>query len=93
MPTERERRKLIRMLRYALLEIRLLGYRGKPEQAADLADAFHEMPALLWSEDFRFSFFRKFLEGYHQKYPESDFDYRAMLNEIMKGARDDEAAV
>lgn len=93
MPTEEERQGLIRMLYYALLEIRLLGPRGMSEQAADLADAFHEMPALLWSKEFSFNFFRKFLEGYHERDGASTFDYLAMLDEISKGATDDGVAI
>ena len=42
------------------------------------------MPALLWSEEFSFNFFRKFLEGYHEKYGVSNFNYLAMLDEISK---------
>ena len=86
MPTESERQKLSRMLFCALLEIRALGNEGKAEQAADLADAFHNLPTYLWSEDFSFSFFRTFLEGYQQKYSKSgvDFNYVRMLDEITK---------
>ena len=82
--TEPERQKLTRMLYYALLEIRALGYEGKTEQAADLADAFHNLPAYLWREEFSFGFFRIFLEAYHQKYAEAGvkFNYLGMLDEI-----------
>lgn len=86
MPTEQERQQLCQMLFHALLEIRGLGAFGKAQQAADLADAFHNLPVYLWSEDFSFGFFRRFLESYHQKYPERTemFDYLAMLDKIMK---------
>lgn len=88
MPTEQERQQLCRMLRLALLEIRMLGWEGKAEQATDLADAFHNVPTFLWREDFSFSFFRKFLQGYKEKYPgrKSGFDYLAMLDEVMAGS-------
>ena len=82
--TERQRRKLCEMLYRALLEIRALGWDGKAEQIADLADAFHNLPAMLWSEDFSLDFFRNFLEGYRQKYPEGwGTGYIKALDEIM----------
>jgi hypothetical protein len=39
--TEQERQELCNILFNALLEIRMLGYEGKAEQAADVAHAFH----------------------------------------------------
>jgi len=33
------------MMHYAFIEMRLLGWGGKAEQVADLADAFHNLPA------------------------------------------------
>lgn len=86
MPTELEREELCRMLYYALLEIRGLGYFGKAQQAADLADAFHNLPVYLWSEQFSLGFFREFLESYHLKYPDRTevFNYLAMLDKITK---------
>src|SRR5215510_8245439 len=46
-PTESERQQLCEMLHFALLEIRMLGWNGKASQAADLADAFHNLPSYL----------------------------------------------
>lgn len=72
------------MLHWALIEMRGLGHQGKAEQAADLADAFHNLPVYLWSEDFSLSFFRKFLESYQSRYSErGSFDYLKMLDEMM----------
>lgn len=87
MPTEWERQQLCQMLFYALIEMRGLGRFGKDEQVGDLADAFHNLPVYLWSEEFSFSFFRQFLESYHRRYPERSeiFDYLAMLDKITKG--------
>lgn len=85
MPTDEERQKLTRMIYMTFLEIRVLGWEGKAKQAADLADAFHNLPTLLWSEDFSFKFFRKFLEGYYSKYPaRGSFNYLKMLDEIIE---------
>jgi hypothetical protein len=86
MLTEPERQKLCKMLFYALLEIRGLGNAGKGEQAADLADAFHNLPAYLWSNNFSFRVFREYLAEYRQRYPEREtsYDYIKLLDEIMK---------
>jgi hypothetical protein len=81
--TERQRQWLCQMIYRALLEMRILGWGGKAEQAADLADAFHNLPAMLW-EDFSLDFFRKFLEAYRQKYPDGGgAGYLKMLDEAM----------
>jgi aminoglycoside phosphotransferase len=83
--TERERQELCKILFNALLEIRALGNEGKAEQAADVADAFHNLPIFLWSEQFSLNFFRRFLEEYQQKYQEAGrFDYVKMLDEMTK---------
>jgi hypothetical protein len=68
-PNERQRQGLCEMIAAAFVEIRLLGWDGKAAQAADLADAFHNVPREMyglgtWSR----SLFRAGLEGYQQKY-------------------------
>jgi hypothetical protein len=83
--TEQQRQELCLMLFNALLEIRGLGSQGKAQQAADLADAFHNLPIYLWSDKFSMSLFRSFLKEYRQMYPESGgYDYEKMLDEIAK---------
>lgn len=83
--TERERQELCKILFNALLEIRALGNEGKAEQAADVADAFHNLPIYLWSDKFSLSFFRRFLEEYQQKYQNvGRYNYVRMLDEITK---------
>ncbi|HEY0172570.1 MAG TPA: hypothetical protein VGB98_16225 [Pyrinomonadaceae bacterium] len=84
LPTEQERRKFCELLYRALLDLRLLCLRGQAQQAADLADAFHELPALLWSETFSPALFRKYLEGYEQKYPGADFKYVSMFDNLFR---------
>ncbi len=71
------------MLYRALLEIRIAGWDGRAEQVADLADAFHNLPTGLWSEDFSLDFFRQFLESYQSKYPDS-FDYLSAIDEVIR---------
>ena len=71
------------MLYMALLEIRAAGWDGRAQQAADLADAFHNLPMGLWHHDFSLDFFHQFLESYRHKYPDS-FDHLAALDEVRK---------
>lgn len=79
--TDDERRKLCEMIYRAFLEIRILGWNGKTEQAAALADAFHNVPNMMWSEDFSLFFFRNFLESYQQRFPEHEkFDFLKMFD-------------
>ncbi len=83
--TEQQRQELCRMLFNALLEIRMLGREGKAEQAADVADIFHNLPIYLWSDKFSLSFLRSIFEGYQQKYQGVEcFNYVKMLDEITK---------
>jgi hypothetical protein len=84
LPTDAQRKKLCEMMHYAFIEMRLLGWGGKAEQAADLADAFHNLPRDMWREDFSLRFFRDaFLKVYQQKYPEGRVrDYVTMVDEI-----------
>lgn len=72
------------MMHYAFIEMRLLGWAGKGEQASDLADAFHNLPTGMWRADFSFQFFRDAFVGvYQRKYPERrGRDYVAMVDEI-----------
>jgi hypothetical protein len=86
---------LCEMLHRALIEIRILGWGGNAEQAAALADAFHELPLLLHSQNFDWRFFRQFLHSYQSKYPRYPaegsfkpgeyFDYLLLLDKIDKG--------
>jgi hypothetical protein len=68
MPTETERQKLSRMMCLAFVDVRALILDGQPQQAKDLAEAFHNIPLLMHTGDFSFKAFRDFLENYQQKY-------------------------
>ena len=83
--TDDHRRKLCDLMHYAFVEIRLLGWAGKAEQAADLADAFHNLPTGMWDDDFSLEFFRdSFLAAYQEKYPEGRVrDYVGVVNQIL----------
>ncbi|WP_395741794.1 hypothetical protein [Prosthecobacter sp.] len=83
--TDAQRQALCQIMYRAFLEIRSLGSSGT-EQAAGLADAFHNLPNDLWRDDFSLTFFRDaFVGNYQAKYPRSGgvFDYVAMVNEII----------
>ena len=84
-PTDKQREELLRMLHLALLEIRILGWDNKADQCADIADAFHNVPAYLETEDFSFEFLKEMLGNYKLKYPDHEgFDYLKMLDKIME---------
>jgi hypothetical protein len=86
-PNDRQKKSLGVMLFHALLEIRVLGWEGKSQQAADLADAFHNLPILMYSSKFDWTFFRYFLQAYQTKYAGSNvrlYDYVAELIEGQK---------
>ena len=86
-PSDSQKQALGVMLFHALLEIRVLGWEGHSQQAADLADAFHNLPILMYSSKFDWSFFRNFLLTYQTKYSGTTgrlYDYVAELNEIEK---------
>lgn len=73
---------LCRMIHAAFLEIRSLGATNTA-QAAELADAFHNLPGGLWCSEFSLSLFRdSFLGTYRNKYTRTGgfFDYIAMVN-------------
>jgi len=85
-PTQFQVEMLCRMMSYAFTEIRILGWEGKSKRAADLADAFHNLPILLFSDEFDWDFFRNsFLRNYQENHPLSTFNYVAMLDKIEAG--------
>ena len=82
--TDAERRHLCFMLSRALIEIRLLCYEGNAGKAADIADAFHNVPVHLFGDTFSFDYFRGGLESYKRKHPEPGWDYLAMLDKFLE---------
>ncbi|MBA2620784.1 MAG: hypothetical protein H0U87_06260 [Acidobacteria bacterium] len=85
-PTQFQVEMLCRMMAYAFTEIRMLGWENNAERAADLADAFHNLPILLFDDEFDWDFFRNsYLKEYENKHSKSSFDYVAMLDKIKLG--------
>ncbi|MGC4043206.1 MAG: hypothetical protein QM758_05335 [Armatimonas sp.] len=85
LPTPAQRELLCDMIHDAFVELRSLGWEGRPEQAADLADAFHNIPKEMhgWG-NFSWSMFRSMLENYHLKWGSSYRNYVIMLDKIRK---------
>lgn len=86
--TDTQRQALGRMMHAAFVEIRLLGWEEKATQAADLPDAFHNLPKDMWHDEFSLPFFRDaFLGSYQTKYPRNGgfFDYVALCRHGQRG--------
>jgi hypothetical protein len=83
LPTDEQKKKLCYLLFMALAEIRIAGTRGRSQEAADLADAFHNLPLGIWHEWFSLDIFRQHMETYCKKYPHS-YDYLSAVDEIRR---------
>ncbi len=83
--TNAQRKKLCELMHFAFIEIRHLGWSGKAEQAADLADAFHNLPKDMWKEDFALEQFGDlFLKDCQTKYPHGKIqNYLAQVRKII----------
>ncbi len=68
LPTEEQREKLGEIIAFAFIEIRLLGWAGKSAQAADLAEAFHNLPREMYGDGhFSWRITRGIMEWYQDK--------------------------
>ena len=67
----------------AFCDMRILGREGKGQQVADLAEAFHNLPLMLWRPEFSMNCQRDFLSRYQEKYGVCEhFDYLAEFEKI-----------
>lgn len=87
LPTPAQRELLCGMIQRALVQVRNLGWAGKADQAADLADAFHNIPVEMYNERvFSWSRFRTELQAYESKWGSASTgsyeDYLGQLAEI-----------
>jgi hypothetical protein len=84
--SEVQRRELCELLGRALVQIRGLSRQGNYQQAADLADAFHSLPTMLYSPIFSWEALEIFFVSYHKMYPPSQprdyYDYLSALRSI-----------
>jgi len=75
MPAESERQSLTRLMYLAFCDLRGLSRDGKMEQARALAEAFHNIPLLMHTQNFSFRAFKEFLQRYHDKFTKTQFNY------------------
>jgi hypothetical protein len=73
--TEAERKRLTRLMYLAFCDLRGLAREGKMEQARSLAEAFHNIPLLMHTQNFSFRAFKDFLQRYQEKYTKVQFNY------------------
>src|SRR5262245_44897222 len=89
LPTEKQREMLGKLIQDAFVEIRFLGWDGKAEQAADLADAFHNISREMYGWGiFSWDGFRAVLAAYPLKWREGGVkgthDYAERLHTIRR---------
>lgn len=83
-PTQEQISRLCKMMYYAFIEIRFLASKGQSGQVGALANAFHNLPSVMMSGRFKWSWFEDSLKAYHKQY-ESLCPYMDMLKSIEKG--------
>lgn len=87
LPTPEQCVRIHEMVAAAFVEIRMLGWAGRAEQASDLADAFHNIPREIygWGQ-WDLGITRGMLQSYQDKYHDEDYSgkthYLAMFNAI-----------
>ncbi len=90
LPRAEQRKSLARLAYLAFLEMRMLGREGKAAQVADLAEAFHNLPLMMWQSEFSMRCQRDFFARYHEKHGiRQGFNYVAALDKVrrMKGQK------
>jgi hypothetical protein len=72
------------------LRFRFLILTDKAEQAAELADAFHNIPKQMWDDDFSLEEFRdNYLATYQKKFPDPELrNYVDTVNKIIGSEED-----
>lgn len=86
-PTEVQIQLLCEMMHRAFVEMRLLGWSGKSQEVAALADAFHNLPVEMLRDDFNWTLLRHSLTTYQQKHQPSEhshYNYLEVLDRIVK---------
>ena len=84
LPSESQWRALSRLAYVAFCDMRTLGREGKNQQVADLAEAFHNLPLMLWTENFSMNCQRDFFLRYQKQHGvhHPSFDYLAEFEKI-----------
>jgi hypothetical protein len=82
-PTANQQKALSHLAYMASLEMRILGREGKAAQVTDLAEAFHNLPLMLWHDDFSISCQRESIVRYQTGHGVTDgLDYLAEFDRI-----------
>lgn len=78
---------LLHLVYRAFVEIRLLAWEESSQQAADLADAFHNLPLALRDNKIDWAFHANLLTGYSEKYSSSTrpTNYSRLLEQVRNG--------
>ncbi len=94
-PTQQQRRLFCEMMHRVFGEIRGLGFQSKFEQAAALADAFHNLPITIYQPSFDWAMSRRYFEAYNNEYPSGletrTADYVAMHDRVQAVATEKDA--
>jgi len=78
LPTQQEQRSLVRLIYLAFVDLRALAKEGKSEQARALAEAFHNVALMMYSDRFSFGAFVDFLKRYQETFDgQAQFNYLA----------------
>jgi hypothetical protein len=86
---EAQRKKLGELIHNVLVEIRELIRKGKAQQAAELADAFHNLPNDLWDDDLALEqFCDLYLKDYLTKYPREIYDFEGLIEQVIEMGED-----
>ena len=80
--TREEHVQLGEIMAFAFIETRMLGWGGKSEQIADLAHAFHNLPRVMFWNNFDWRMARGMMASYLNKWPDHRYNYVAMLDAI-----------
>lgn len=88
LPTEAQRIKLHDLVATAFIEIRILGWAGRATQAAELANAFHNLPREIygwgiWNVRMTRRTFQRYQDKYHGKAYVGKTDYVAKFDTIL----------
>ncbi len=67
--TEEQRRLFCEMMYRAFLDMRGLGFQSKCDQAAALADAFHNLPIAIFQPEFDWDMSQAYFQAYQAQYP------------------------
>ena len=74
------------MIYLALVDVHSLLLNGQVEQATAIAEAYHNLPLFLYSDQFSFVALRAALQGYREKYGSAArVDYVAEMDRVAVG--------